>query len=839
MPIDGPAGADHTARTELFTLPGVLLIEMRLWGRRLPARIGLATMLAALALPVAAVSGEAATNPVTLTVHVGYQDVVKGGAWMPVTIDARNTGAGVDGMLEVQESLNAQPGVSGFTIYQEPISLASGATKRLRLYLVENTTGATITARITQQGRVAVSQDSATSATTSALIGVLSDQSTTLDEFAAVHPGGIAARVVHLHLEDIADSSIPLRAFDILAIDDFATDSLTAGQRAAIADFVATGGDLLVGTGAAWRKTLAGVPTAILPLQVTGTTLVDANAAGGTAVELATGTVSSGVAWLSDAGQPLIVERPVGAGEVTMSTFDWNQQPLAVSTSSPTVLRQVMSRAFFAQVGSAQNGPYMMMGPVPMGFGSQTSISTRSSALTPVLGNLPGLDLPSLQLTGALVLIYVLLVGPVNYLVLGAMRRRALAWVTVPLIALLAAGGAYGAGIFTKGRSVQTNQIAIIHVQPGSDHAYQETYTGIIPPGRGDYQATAGGERLLISPIATNNGNAYAGSVRINVASNEVTLSGMTAFALGGFATEGVTTAPKLTAHVALVNGQLKGTIENQSNVTFTDAVLIAGDSFQTIGALKPGASASLSLAPKVATSLGQPLYMRIYNQSGIYQGGYGPGGPTMTAADRDNFAKTQILSLLPTGVGFKGMGTGTAAPMLVAWTHSSFQDLSVNGSHPRSTALGAVVLSLAVDQIGTGPLPAGVVSGRIVDVVGDSQNQGPPGMLLIQNGSVTYEFAPSLTGGAHVTGVSVNAQNPYGPKFGPPTNGTQTGPAVTGQVWDWSQATWTDVAYQDNGTTALPDRAVDPSTGLIRLRLTTTNGGLLAGSISLTGTVQ
>jgi hypothetical protein len=286
------------------------------------------------------------------------------------------------------------------------------------------------------------------------------------------------------------------------------------------------------------------------------------------------------------------------------------------------------------------------------------------------------------------------------------------------------------------------------------------------------------------------------------------------------------------------VNGQFKGTVENHTDLTFTDAVLIAGDNFQVIGALKPGASASLSLAPKAGTSLGQPLYTRIYNQS-TYQGGYGPGGPTMTAADRDNFAKTQVLSLLPTGAGFKGMGTGSAAPMLVAWTRQSLQDLRVNGSHPRSTALAAVVLSLAVDQIGTGLLPAGVVSGRIVDVVGDTQSQGPPGMLLMQNGSVTYEFVPALAGGIHLTGVSVNAQNPYGPKFGPPGNGTQTGPAVTGQVWDWSRAIWTDVAYQDNGTTALPDSAVDPSTGLIRLRLTTTNGGLLAGSISLSGTVQ
>jgi hypothetical protein len=469
-----------------------------------------------------------------------------------------------------------------------------------------------------------------------------------------------------------------------------------------------------------------------------------------------------------------------------------------------------------------------------MGFGSQPSIASRSNALTPVLGNLPGLDLPSLQLTGALVLIYVLLVGPVNYLVLGAMRRRALAWVTVPLIALIAAGGAYGAGIFTKGRSVQTNQVAIIHVQPGSDHAYQETYTGIIPPSRGDYQANAGAERLLISPIATNNGVAYAGSVRVNVASNEVTLSGMTAFALGGFATEGVTTAPKLTAHMALVNGKLTGTIENHSNLTFTDAVLIAGDNFQTIGALKPGASANISLTPKASTAFGgQPLYMRIYNQSGMY---YGPGGPNMTAADRDNFAKTQILSLLPTGMGgFKGMGPTSAEPMLVAWTHQSFQALSVNGTHPRSTALAAVVLSLPVDQIGTGPLPTGVVSSRIVDVVGDSQGQGPPGMLVIQNGSVTYEFAPALATGAHLTGLSINAQNPYG-RMGQPGGGTSP---VTAQVWDWSHASWTEIGYQDNGTTALPDSAIDPSNGLVRLRVNTTNGGLLAGGLSLSGTVQ
>jgi hypothetical protein len=811
---------------------------MRAQRCRLPARIALAVMLAALSLGGAPIGAAAAGNPVTLAVHVGYQDVVKPGDWMPVTVDAKNTGAGIDGTLEIQEALNAQPGVSGLSVYQEPISLAAGASKRIRTYVVIDTTGASITARIVQNGRVIVSQDSGATSTTSTLIGVLSDQATALDGFAAVHPASIAARVVHLHADEIAESSIPLRAFDILAIDDFATDSLTAGQRNAIGDFVRAGGDLLLGTGAAWRKTLAGLPTAILPMDVSGTTSVNTSILGGSSIEVATGSAATAHAWLSAGSQPLLLERTVGAGTVTMATFDWNQEPVAGWSGTGALLRQLIARASFGNAGSTQNFAYGFGGPMPAGFGTQPSITAKSSALTSVLASLPGLDLPSLQLTGLLVLLYVLLVGPVNYLVLGAMRRRALAWVTVPLIAVIAAGGAYGAGVFTKGRSVQVNQVTILHLQAGWDHAYQETYTGIMAPARGDYQASVAGSRLLISPIATNGSfgpGSSSGSIRVSVDNNGVTLPGMTAFVLDGFATESMSSAPQLTAHLQLVNGKLTGTIENHSSLAFTDAVLIVGDSFQTVGALKPGATATVNLAPKPANPFGQPTYTRIYGAA--FFNGPQPAQPT--DAQREEYAKTQILSVLPTGASFKGAAM-PATPLLVAWTHEPFQSLTVNGSQPRATAESAVALSLPVDQIGTGSLPAGIVSGRIVDVVGDSQGQGPPGMLMMQSGSVIYEFSPGLAGGAHLSDVSVVSQNPYGAKFQavPPGSGTSQQPGVQGQVWDWSHSAWTDVAYQDNGTTALPASAIHPATGLIRLRLSTSTN-FMVGALTLSGTVQ
>jgi hypothetical protein len=808
----------------------------------LPARVAFAVTLAMMALATASVGAPAAGNGVTLTVHVGYQDVVKLGEWMPVTIDAKNTGAGIDGTLELQEVLSGQPGVSGLPIYQAPISLASGASKRIRGYVVEDTTGATIVARIVTNGRVVVSQDSASASTTSTMIGVLSDQAASLDGFAAVHPGSVAARVVHLRADEIAESAIPLRAFDILAIDDFATDGLTAAQRTAISDFVRAGGDLLLGTGAAWRKTLAGLPPAILPMSVTGTTTVTTALLGGSPVEVATGTATSGLAWLATGSHPLLLERTVGGGIVTMATFDWNQEPVAGSSGSGPLLRQLIARAVFGTGGGNQAFAYPMGGPGPMGFGSQPSISSRSNALTPVLGNLPSLDLPSFQLTGALVLLYVLLVGPVNYFVLGAMRRRALTWVTVPLIAVIAAGGAYGTGVLTKGRSVQANQVTILHLQPGWDRAYQETYTGIIAPSRGDYQATVSGGRLLISPIVSNGAfdpsafgtGSSSASIRINVDNNGVTLPRMTAFVLGGFATETITPAPQLTAHLQLVNGTFTGTIENHSDLAFTDAVLIVGDSFQTFGALKPGATATINLAPKPANPFGQPVYTRIYGSSFLN----GPGPSQPTDAQREDYAKTQILAVLPTGGSFKGVSLASP-PLLVAWTHQPFQDITVNGAHPRSTAESAVALSLPVDQIGTGSLPSGLVGGRIVDVVGDTQG-GQPGILTMQSGSVTYEFAPSLLPGTRLTSATLDSSNQFAGKFiGPPSStGNGSDPSLQSEVWDWSRGAWTNVAFQNNGTTAIPDSAVNPNTGMVRFRLSGSSG-FTAGAITLSGTVQ
>jgi hypothetical protein len=772
----------------------------------------------------AASTAEAATDPVSITVKVGYSGFVKPEQWMPVAIDLTNTGPDVDGTLEVSTTAFANGPPIGPAIYTTHVSLASGATKHLKTYVIEDQAPSSVSVRLVVNGQVVATGGRAGGSAATALIGVLSDQPTALDSFAAVHPGSVSATVVHLSLEDMGESALLLRAFDLLAIDDFATDTLTAAQRGAITDYVQNGGSLVLGTGASWRKTLAGVSSTLMPMTIDGTATLDSVAALGqmSRVEVASGALNAGArAWLAEGGKPLLAERSVGGGLVTLATFDWNQEPVAGWSGVNVLLRQILVRTLFFSGSAQTSGFNSAFAP------SGGSISLRSTSLSQVLGNLPALDLPSLVLIGLLVVAYVLLVGPVNYLALRALHRRALAWVTLPLIAILASVGAFGAGLFTKGQSVQTNQVSIIHLQAGWDRAYAESYTGVLAPTRGDYQVNVAGARPWVGPISSFS-NGYGPSsavIRVNADNNSILMPGMTAFVLRGFATERVVDAPQLVATAKLVNGKLTGTIQNNSNLRFTDLVVLAGDGYQVISGLAPGAGATFSVTPKPSNPYaGPPAYMSIY---GNYFNGPPPSQTSDT--DRQNIVKSSILSLVAGG-GFNGISS-TIAPMVVAWTEQPYEQITVGGAHPRSTAESAVVIPMAIGAIGAGSLPAGLVVSRFTDIDGTTQN-GPPGAVFMQSGTATYDFTPQLVPGTHLTGATLDSTS-QSPKFG-----AFPGQSLSAEAWDWSQSAWVHVAYTPLGTTTLPAGAVNPSSGEVRVRITV-NGQAMLGAISLTGTVQ
>lgn len=800
-------------------------------GRRFAVRAGAACFAAALGVASTALASEAASKPVQITVQVGYHNTVKLGEWMPVTVDITNTGPALEGTLEVQTANSSSLGKGGPPVgaatYQTQISLAPGATKHVRTYITEDSPG-TISVSVVHNGQILASQEAIAANTSSGMMaGVISDQPSALDSLGIIRTG-LSPLVVHLSPTEVSDSAPVLRAFDLIAIDDFATDTLTDAQRNALTDYVMQGGALLLGTGGSWHKTLAGLPAALLPMQVTGSkVLAPGNSIGSGQVEIATGAVTAGSrVWLGEASQPLLIEAAVGGGMVEMATFDWTQDSITGWTGTTALLRQAVVRSTYGNGNSNSAG-----GPVISKFGFGSSIANKGGALAQVLGNLPSLNLPSWWLIGALVLAYVLLVGPVNYFVLRAINRRALAWITVPTIALVGSVGAYGASVATKGTSVIANEISILHVQQGWERAYQEQYTGILTPTRGDYEVGLGGGHRMVSPIyyfsvAINDPNV--GALRVNTTTQAVTLPGMNAFTLRGFANEGIVAAPQLTGSSRLSAGKLTGSIRNLSTLHFTDGIVFSANSYQKLGELGPNGSVSFSYQLLGGTSFGgPPVYVTAYPN--MYN-----GSPLNSASDveRENEMRSAVLSTL--------MGNGGPVPSassvqtVVLWTAQQFQAVTVNGGHPRTYSESAVVMTLPIGAI-SGNVPSSAVPGRMVDIDADVSQGGMPGLFAAQGGSITYSFSPTLAPGEHLTSASVDSSNPFGPKGVIAANGPVA--VVKGQVWDWSTSTWVDVSYQDNSSTPIPDSAVNPITGQVRLKLSS-DGTFSSTWLSLSGAV-
>src|SRR5438270_150911 len=644
-------------------------------GRRFAVRAFAACFAAMLGTGSTALATEAATKQVQITVQVGYHNTVKLGQWVPVVVDLTNSGPAVDGTLEVQASNstgNGGPPIGAAT-YQTPISLAIGATKHVRTYVTLDNPG-TVAARVVQNGRVVASQEASVPNTSSGLMaGIISDQPSALDSLGIIR-AGLNPLVIHLSPGELSDSAPVLRAFDLLAIDDFATDTLTDAQRNALTDYVMQGGALLLGTGGSWHKTVGGLPPALVPMELTGSRVITPSSALGPGrVEIATGVVTAGsTVWLADGNAPLLVESVVGGGVVEMATFDWTQDSITGWSGSATVLRQALVRSTFGNNNSNSSSASVITK-----FGSGSSLANRGGALSNVLGNLPSLGLPAWWLIGALVLVYVLLVGPINYFVLRTLNRRALAWVTVPAIALVGSAGAYGASVATKGTAVLANEVSILHLQPGWDRAYQEEYTGILTPTRGDYEIGLGAGQRMISPIYYYNGGPMSdpnfGSMRVNTSTQTVTLPGMTAFTLRGMATEGIVAGPRLTGSTTLTAGKLSGTIRNLSTFHFTDGIVFTSNAFAKLGELAPNGTVSFNYQVVGGNSFGgAPIFITAYPNA--YN-----GNPLNSASDleRENEMRTSVLSALMGGGG--PVMSGYSAPTVVLWTKQPFRTVTVN----------------------------------------------------------------------------------------------------------------------------------------------------------------
>jgi hypothetical protein len=640
----------------------------------------LISALLAFGFPLAAKSQDSAA--IKLTASAGFDGYFKEGHWIPVHIIAENIGPSLDGRIEVSlKRLN-----NATSAYTYPISLPNTSRKEFFLYIypesyyvgrdikisliANNTEVASTNARLTAVRDIDL------------LFGVISGSPSEFNLLADLDPTDGDAFVAQLDMNGLPDRSAGLSGLDILVISNVDTGAISESQLQSLRNWLVSGGRLLVTGGPNWQKTAAGL-SGLLPLSPRNTqSLSDLSSlssfsqsqfpiVGG--AKISTGALTEDAQTLvSQSGYPLILTRPLGLGSIIYLSVDPSLEPLRRWGGLENLYGQLLN--------ADQDLPGWADGFQNWDFAAQA------------IASLPSLAAPSALLFCGFLSLYVIALGPVNFVILRKLKRRELAWFSIPGLVLLFSMLSYLIGSQMRGNQPLISRMAIVQVWPGSSTARVDGLLGVFSPNRSTYRVEIG-SGFLAHPIPTSARVLSGGNWTIMQDSAGVTLPDLRV-EVGGLealAVEGNIPAPQVTHDLKLYldsqGASLQGSIANQSALTLDGAVLIAPGKTQQLGDFKPGDTRDISInlhAAGRAAQSGQSPNVTTSGSGIVY---FNPGADTLAMdilgtsnyyQDKEINRRYLLLNaLLSTQNGKAGPGGGV---YLTGWASGSPIPASLQG---------------------------------------------------------------------------------------------------------------------------------------------------------------
>ncbi|MBA3689035.1 MAG: hypothetical protein H0W81_09430 [Chloroflexi bacterium] len=697
------------------------------------ARLAAAALLAGMTLPaIAAPVGAADSIALDARALVGGRFETNG--WIAITATLSNGGSPVTGYL-------AADGVDGTV--RRFVELPAGAHKLATLYLRPAPFVRTIAIRFE-------SADGTSLATASAEARVLERTSANVaivgDGGGNVRPQLVARGAGFPEPIPLAPADLPERPEALRGIETivWAADSsaLTEAQQRSLERWVAAGGQLIVLGGPDWQTRTAGVDP-LLPVEHLASsdgssvaTLVawagGEQPQGADPLTAAVGSLRPGAISLvrDGAGQPLFSTITRGAGRVSFVGIDLATEPFRSWAGAPALwTRLIPDNRILEQWG----------GTVPID-------DEVANVMSAAVANLPSLALPPAELLLAVIVGYILLIGPVSYLVLRRLDRRELAWVVAPILALVFSGVSYGIGLSMKGSQIIVNQISVVRSSTDGTAASVSTYAGISSPARETYDLTVHGDALLSALVANNFDPTVGGGV-VNHATEQgdpAHLRGLDVKAGSQQAVRAeavIPYTPSLLVTWSVTTTNLEGRATNEGTQPMEDVAVISNSGGVMIGALAPGESKTFHMA------------LRNLNGSSTSQQVYGiTAFDTSSAAQRRIAVRSQVIdALVGSSGGFPGKMGGSAGgidrgPFLIGWQADvSPLEVQLDGQEVQRLAQAVEVIS---GQATLGPGPVTIspseLSTEILATDGEA-SQTAPSSVTLANGEVTFRIGLPL----------------------------------------------------------------------------------------------
>lgn len=748
----------------------------------------------------------AQSDGLSLTARAGFDGAYKTYHWVPVQVTATNSGPAVSGELRITLGSVSS---GDLVTYSAPIDLPTQSNKRVTLYVYPP--------RFTTQMEVALVDGNGRSLLTQPtnrltqlgldglLYGVVTPTPGDLDFLQNVSEGRPEAAVAYLSLAELPDLPIALSSLDVLIFHDVDTGQLTPAQRTALDAWVEAGGQLVVTGGPGWQKTAVSLAD-LLPVTLSGSeTVVDLPALSQFAglpfrdpgpYLVTTSSLRRGELLLHQDGLPLLARQDQGRGSVYFLALDPSLAPLVDWNGSPILWGEVARR---------------VPTPSPWAAGVRNSYAANQA-----VGSLPSVALPSVLQLIAYLLVYVILIGPVNYAILKKRNRRELAWLTIPALVLVFTVLAYVTGFQIKGNNTIINEMAVAHGAANSEQMRVQSLLGLYSPNRRAYDLVLPAETMGRPLTGSFGGGSYSGPISRG---SEVTLHDVRVDvgSVQSFVVDSLRPAPALVGGAILRlndgNIELVTTLRNESDVTLQNATLLIGTTAVSLGDLQPGQSIN------EVTRLGRAGTLGTTTPFGP---SYGYGSPLLANAemilgtsdyynDRDAYPRWQLLQALEEE--FYGGGQ-QADPeiILAAWSDESQIAASLANGVADRLHTTLYLLQIPIRQ----ELAAGVVSvpRTLLNWQITANNNVYPenieNIYLPPNSWLEVTFHPwSDFQALQVTDLALSLEEDRG--MTPPT----------AFLWDWSEEAWVQLEDVVWGETAVANPApfIGPNNS-VQLRL-------------------
>jgi hypothetical protein len=628
------------------------------------ARIA-AALLAAwvlIAVPLRATAPVAlAADPPTMTARVLLQGHARLGSWIAIEVRLQNNGPAITGELRLQG------GTQGGTRYSIAVDLPSPSDKTWILHAQPPSFGQQLEVVLASGSNVILRQKVAVTIhdANQLIVGVVADNppgivgSLSLPAVQDQQP----AVVVPLGVADLPSRIEAWSAIDRLVWQDVDASTLGADQLAALRGWLALGGRLVIVGGTGGTGALGGFPDDILPYRPTSTVDVAAGSLSNllgalpkdaTDVPAMAGELSRGRAIATSGDRVIAAEADYGSGAVTILGIDPTVGWIGTSNAVRSLWPNLIPPRSEGSVGIVDDGQIVQ-----------------------AVINLPSLALPPLGGLLLILIAYIALIGPLNYVVLRRIDRREWAWITMPVLIIGFAAGAYAFGSALRGSSIIVNEVGIVRGAPDATEGSAQVYLGVFSPARGIYQVAVPGGALLSSPIS---GDVFSGSgASLDVLQGDPPGASHVRDLAVGFGSlrtiraESAAAVPKIHAELKLANDVLTGFVRNDSAVLLERAAVVLGSNVVVLGDLAPGAQAPVSL-PIAMGGFGLPISERIFEQASS-------DPTTVTDAARRNQTRHQIVDQLTFDPMLGNTGSlNSEAPVILAWGRTGVLDVLVEG---------------------------------------------------------------------------------------------------------------------------------------------------------------